>query len=161
MAEENVPGNSEEGKEFGILNIYLKDLSFETPNSPEIFKQKIQPEIDFQMNTTIVQLEGTIYEVVLAITVTAKQGDKTAFLVEVQQAGIFNISQHSEDELDYMLGAYCPHTLFPYARAVVSDLVTHGGFPPLLLAPVNFRALLNASLDKRRAAEAAAKQASH
>jgi preprotein translocase subunit SecB len=162
MAEANVKSNSGNGKQFGIINIYLKDVSFETPNSPAIFLQKLQPEIDFQMTTSIAQLDSTVYEVVLTITVTAKQGDKTAFLVEIQQAGVFSISGHDQESHDRMLGAYCPNTLFPYARAAISDLVTKGGFPPFLLAPVNFRALYDASIAQLQANNpASADRAAH
>jgi preprotein translocase subunit SecB len=141
MAEENNQAPAENGPEFAILRIYLKDVSLETPNSPGAFTQEFKPEIKIQLNTAINQIEEDIYEVVLNITVTAKQGEKTGFLVEVQQAGLFSVKGFDEAQKNSMLGAYCPNSLFPYAREAVSELVTKGGFPPLLLAPINFDAM--------------------
>lgn len=141
MAEENNQAPAENGPEFSILRIYLKDVSFETPNSPEVFTQEFKPEINLQLNTAVKRIEEDLHEVVLNITVTAKQGEKTGFLVEVQQAGLFTVKGFDEAQKGAMLGAYCPNTLFPYAREAVSELVTKGGFPPLLLAPVNFDAM--------------------
>jgi len=138
MAEENNQAPAENGPEFSILRIYLKDVSFETPNSPEVFTQEFKPEIGLQLNTAIKRIEEGLHEVVLNITVTAKQGEKTGFLVEVQQAGIFSLKGFDEAQKGTMLGAYCPNVLFPYAREEISALVTKGGFPPLLLAPINF-----------------------
>lgn len=141
MAEENNQAPAENGPEFSILRIYLKDVSFETPNSPGVFTQEFKPEINLQLNTSVKRIEEDLHEVVLNITVTAKQGEKTGFLVEVQQAGLFTVKGFDEAQKGAMLGAYCPNTLFPYAREAVSELVTKGGFPPLLLAPVNFDAM--------------------
>ena len=138
MAEENNQAPAENGPEFSILRIYLKDVSFETPNSPGVFTQEFKPEIGLQLNTAIKRIEENLHEVVLNITVTAKQGEKTGFLVEVQQAGIFSLKGFDEAQKGTMLGAYCPNVLFPYAREEISALVTKGGFPPLLLAPINF-----------------------
>ena len=141
MAEENNQAPAANGPEFSILRIYVKDVSFETPNSPEVFTQEFKPDINLQLNTAIKMIEEGLHEVVLNITVTAKQGEKTGFLVEVQQAGLFTVKGFDEAQKGAMLGAYCPNTLFPYAREAVSELVTKGGFPPLLLAPVNFDAM--------------------
>ncbi len=127
--------------EFAIQRIYTKDISFETPNSPAIFRQQWRPQINVDLNTNGTELEDGIYEVVLSLTVTAKQEETTAFLVEVQQAGIFTIKGIDKKDLPVMLGSFCPNILFPYAREVISDLVAKGGFPQLLLAPVNFDAL--------------------
>lgn len=138
MAEENNQAPAENGPEFSILRIYLKDVSFETPNSPGVFTQEFKPEIGLRLNTAIKRIEEDLHEVVLNITVTAKQGEKTGFLVEVQQAGIFSLKGFDEAQKGTMLGAYCPNVLFPYAREEISALVTKGGFPPLLLAPINF-----------------------
>jgi len=155
MAEENNQVPAANGPEFSILRIYLKDVSFETPNSPEVFTQEFKPEINLQLNTAIKMIEEGLHEVVLNITVTAKQGEKTGFLVEVQQAGLFTVKGFDEAQKGAMLGAYCPNTLFPYAREAISELVTKGGFPPLLLAPVNFDAMY-----AERAAERAQQAAS-
>jgi len=129
-------------KHFELQRIYLKDVSFETPNSPHIFLQEWKPKIDLQLGTETDKLDEGVYEVVLKVTVTNKVADKTAFLAEVQQAGIFILHGFVDQELTQMLGSYCPNVLFPYAREAISDLVTKGSFPQFLLAPVNFDALL-------------------
>lgn len=128
-------------REFALQRIYIKDLSFETPNSPTIFTEEWQPESNLNINSNVNKLADDTYEVVLTITVTTKVGEKTAFLVEIQQAGIFAVKGFSDAELGHMMGAYCPNVLFPYAREVVSDLVSKGSFPQMLLTPVNFDAL--------------------
>jgi preprotein translocase subunit SecB len=136
------------GPQFGILRIYLKDVSFETPNSPAIFTQEFRPDVKLQVNTSVNQLEDSLFEVVLNVTVTSNHNEKTAFLVEVQQAGIFQVQGFDETQKGHMLGAYCPETLYPFAREAVSDLVVKGGFPQLLLAPVNFDAIYNQKLNQ-------------
>lgn len=128
-------------KQFAIQKIYTKDLSFETPNSPKIFMEKWEPHVDFNLGTRVETVDKNLYEIVLTTTITAKIGDSTAYLVEVNQAGIFTIAGFSEQEMGPMIGSFCPNVLFPYAREVVSDLIAKGGFPQLLLAPVNFDAL--------------------
>ena len=128
-------------QQFQIQKIYIKDLSFESPNAPEMFTESPQPKIDFDLQTEAKKLTDDFFDVTLQVTATAKHNEKTAFLVEVKQAGIFNITGFPDDQLSHMLGSFCPNILFPYARESVSDLVTRGGFPPLLLAPVNFDAL--------------------
>ncbi|HEY9201852.1 MAG TPA: protein-export chaperone SecB [Gammaproteobacteria bacterium] len=128
-------------QQFSIQKIYLKDVSFESPNSPAVFTGEWKPEVNVQLNTEIKGLDNNMHEVILSVTVTAKQQDKTAFLVEVKQAGLFQLAGFEQEQLGGMLGAYCPETLFPYAREAISDLVTKGGFPQLLLSPVNFNAL--------------------
>ena len=128
-------------QQFQIQKIYIKDLSFESPNAPEMFTESLQPKIDFDLQTEAKKLTDDFFDVTLQVTATAKHNEKTAFLVEVKQAGIFIITGFPDDQLSHMLGSFCPNILFPYARESVSDLVTRGGFPPLLLAPVNFDAL--------------------
>lgn len=142
--------HSEPAREFGIQKIYVKDISFEAPNTPLIFRDKWEPEVSLQLGNTAKGLGEGVQEVVLTITVTAKLGDKTAYLAEVQQAGIFNIRGYNDDEMGVMVGSFCPNILFPYAREAVSDLVTRGGFPQLLLAPVNFDALYQQHLQQAR-----------
>jgi preprotein translocase subunit SecB len=137
MAEKT---NSEE-KQFSIQKIYTKDISFETPASPTIFTEKWEPTVDFNLGTNVDSMDNNLYEVSLTVTVTVKTADKTAYLVEVCQAGIFTLNGFNEQEKGSMVGSFCPNILFPYAREVVSDLVAKGGFPQLLLAPVNFDAL--------------------
>lgn len=128
-------------RQFAIQRIYTKDLSFEAPGSPASFSQEWKPEINVNLNTAGQDLGDNHVEQVLTITVTAKLGDKTAYLAEVQQAGIFFIKGIPQEEMGPLLGIYCPNILFPYAREVLSDLVTRGSFPQFLMAPVNFEAL--------------------
>ncbi len=128
-------------RNFSVQRVYTKDVSFESPNTPEIFRGEWKPRHELNLNTKINQLEDGVHEVVLAVTVTARIEDKTAFLVEVQQAGIFTHQGFSQEELGPLLGAYCPTLLFPYAREVVSDLVVKGSFPQLVLQHVNFDVL--------------------
>jgi len=128
-------------RQFQLLRIYTKDVSFEAPNAPDIFRGNWQPQHELNLNTKVNKLEEESYEVVLSVTATTKMEDKTAFIVEVHQAGVFGVKGFPETELGPLLGAYCPNLLFPYAREVVSDLVTKGSFPQLVLQPVNFEAL--------------------
>ncbi|MGR8933363.1 MAG: protein-export chaperone SecB [Gammaproteobacteria bacterium] len=128
-------------RQFSIQKIYVKDISFETPKSPTIFIEKWDPSVDFNLGTRVEPLEESLYEVALTVTVTVKSGESTAYLVEVTQAGIFALNGFADEEMGPMIGSFCPNILFPYAREAVSDLVVKGGFPQLLLAPVNFDAL--------------------
>ena len=130
-------GDSPEAQ-FHIHRVYLKDMSFETPNSPDIFQNKQNPQLDMQVNTQVSSLDNALYEVILVLTVTAVQGDKTAFLVEVHQAGLFTIQGFEQEQTGRFLGVYCPSTLFPFARETVASQVARAGFPNLLLPPVNF-----------------------
>jgi preprotein translocase subunit SecB len=141
MSEENASDTPEQV--FVIQKVYTKDISFETPNTPEIFRNDDwQPNINLQLQSRSKQLEDNVFEIVLMVTVTAKVDDETtAYLAEVQQAGIFRVAGFDDEEMRYMLGSYCSNILFPFAREIVSDLVTRGGFPQLLLAPVNFDAM--------------------
>jgi preprotein translocase subunit SecB len=143
----------QEGPQFTIQRIYTKDVSFETPNSPAIFQKEWTPEVKLDMDTRSNKLDEGIFEVVLALTVTASIGEETAFLCEIQQAGIFQIAELEELQLAHMLGAFCPNILFPYAREAVAGLVNKGTFPQLNLAPVNFDALF-AQYMQQRAAQA-------
>jgi preprotein translocase subunit SecB len=135
MAEE------QQSKQFIIQKIYIKDVSFETPNSPMIFTQKWEPKVEFNLASNAAPLENGLFEISLTVTVTVKLEDKTAYLAEATQAGVFTITGFEEQEMGPMIGSYCPTLLFPFAREAVSDLVVKGGFPPMLLAPVNFDAL--------------------
>ena len=126
---------------FSIEKIYVKDLSLEVPNAPQIFMSNDAPQLEVQLSQAVQSMDGALFEVTLKVTVIAKAGDKTVFLVEVAQAGIFQIRNVPQSELDPILGMVCPNVLFPYARETVSDTVNRAGFPPVLLAPVNFEAL--------------------
>lgn len=137
------------GSEFAIHRIYLKDLSYEAPNTPEQFKIEGEPVVDFELSTKHKHLATDVYEVVIKVSVTVKSKEKVAFLIELHQAGIFTLKQFEEDRLQYMLGGYCPGLLFPYARAFVSELVTHGTFPPFYLPPVNFDVIYQQNLQKQ------------
>ncbi len=128
-------------RQFAIQKIYTKDISFETPNSPKIFTLKWEPAVDINLGTQVANLEQNLFEVALTVTATVKCNDTVAYLAEVCQAGIFVLEGFNEQEMGPMLGSFCPNILFPYAREAISDLVTKGGFPQLLLAPVNFDAL--------------------
>lgn len=138
-SEETTTENNE--PHFSIEKIYLKDVSFESPDAPAVFTDDWEPEINMDLNSHGQPIDDGIYEVELSITVTAKNKDKTSFLVEIKQCGIFSISGMDDANLNGMLGSFCPNVLFPYAREAISDLVTKGGFPQLLLAPVNFDAI--------------------
>ncbi|MGX9462849.1 protein-export chaperone SecB [Shewanella sp. A14] len=150
MAEE--ANNEAQAPQFNIQRIYTKDLSFETPNSPAVFQKEWNPEVKLDLDTRSNKLSDDTYEVILSLTVTAKNGDDTAFLCEVQQAGIFSIVGLTEQQLAHSLGAYCPNVLFPYARELVGNLVGRGTFPQLNLAPVNFDALFAQYVQQRQAA---------
>ena len=139
---------------FSLLKIYVKDLSFETSNSPHMFLEKWDewnPEVDLQLSNKVKVLKDNIHEIVLELTVTAKMNDKMIFLVEVQLAGIFDIMISDKDKRDMWMGGACLQVLFPYAREVVSDVVTRGGFPQLLLSPVNFASLYRQHLEESKA----------
>ena len=152
MADENqanAEGQSpQQGPQFAIQRIFTKDISFETPNSPAVFKKEWAPEVKLDLDTKTAELEPNLYEVVLSVTVTATLGEETAFLCEVQQAGIFMVGDMPEANKAHTLGSFCPNTLFPYARETISNLVNRGTFPPLNLAPVNFDAVFNAYMQK-------------
>lgn len=126
---------------FSIEKVYVKDLSLEVPNAPQVFLQSEAPQLEVQLASTSQHIDGALFETTVSVTVTAKVGDKTMFLVEAVQAGIFQIGGIPEGELPAVLGIVCPNVLFPYARETVSDTVNRAGFPPVLLAPVNFEAI--------------------
>lgn len=128
-------------REFSLQRIYTKDISFETPNSPDIFKKTWKPESSVNLNTEVTKLGDDVFEILLTVTITTKIEDQTAYLAEVKQAGIFGIKGFPEQEVGPLMGSYCPNLLFPYVREVVTDLVTKGSFPQMVLQPVNFDAL--------------------
>ncbi|MBA4503552.1 protein-export chaperone SecB [Marinobacterium marinum] len=144
--------------QFALQRVYIKDASLETPAGAKAFTQPWQPEINLEMNTRTQSLDENHHEVVLTLTVTAKNADETAFLVEVQQAAIFLIAGLEEAELHHTLGAFCPNLLFPYAREAVDNFVTKASFPPLMLAPVNFDALYAQQMQQRAAEQPTAEE---
>jgi preprotein translocase subunit SecB len=132
-----------EGQQFKIHRVYLKDVSYESPQTPTVFVNNTswQPNVSLHINTESAKLENDMFESVLTITATVKLGEETAYLIELKQAGLFQISGFEEDRLGPMLGSFCPNLLFPFAREAIASLVQKGGFPQLLLDPVNFDAL--------------------
>jgi preprotein translocase subunit SecB len=140
-------------QQFIIQRIYVKDVSFEAPNSPGMFTQEWNPDTNLDLNTHVNPLSSDNYEVELAITITVKSSDKTAFLVEVTQAGVFFITGYAQEQINHLLAAYCPNILFPYAREVIASLVSKGSFPELHLSPINFDALYARRLQEEQAKE--------
>lgn len=139
---------------FGIEKLYVKDLSVEVPNAPEIFLEREAPHVEIQLNSGGRAVGEGAFEVVLTVTVTAKLADKTVFLVEVGQAGIFRIVNVPQEQLEPLIAVACPNILFPYARETVSDAVTRAGFQPIVLQPVNFEAMYMQRLQEQEAAAA-------
>jgi preprotein translocase subunit SecB len=151
MADEEVTGTGEQEKvqqQFVLQRIYVKDMSFESPAAPGIFMQEWKPAMNVDLNTKSNLVSGNDYEVVLTITITAKVADETAYLIEVQQAGIFHIVGIEGDDLRRILATVCPNMLFPYARETIDGVVTKGTFPALMLAPVNFDALFQQAMQQ-------------
>ena len=147
----------QEAPAFSIEKIYTKDVSLEVPNAPEIFLEQESPEVNVQLQIGVKKLGDDIYEVTLTVTVTAKIGEKTVFLVEVGQGGIFRVKNVPEDNMAPLLSIACPNILFPYARETVASLITSAGFAPVVLQPVNFEALYaSRAQQEQQAAEAAA-----
>ena len=140
--------------QLAIQKIYAKDISFEAPNSPQVFLGEWKPQVDVQLANHTTSLGNDAHEVVLTVTITVQSESKTSYLVEVQQAGIFSITGFPPQHLAAVLATLCPNILFPYAREAVSDLVTRGGFPQLLLAPVNFDTLYAQELQHQQKAAA-------
>jgi len=147
--------------QFSIQRVFTKDVSFESPNAPEVFRSQWKPQVNLDLNTRSNKLADNVYEVVLTVTVTAKNDDKTAFLVEVQQGGIFQIEGLEDPQLHHTLGAFCPNLLFPYAREAVDSMVTKGSFPALMLAPVNFDAIYAQNMQQKQQEQAKESEATH
>lgn len=146
---------------FDIQKIYIKDVSLETPNSPGIFTEQWQPQTEVRLETGATPLTQDLFEVVLTVTITTKLGDRTAYLAEVQQAGIFTLKGFEDAQMGQMLHAFCPNVLFPFAREELASLIGKGGFPALLLNPINFDALYLQRLQQQQAAAAGASPAAH
>ena len=162
MAEEKVAAeNQTPQQQFTLQRIYTKDVSYESPSTPQIFRQNWQPNVNIDLNTKSSRFdeEGN-HEVVLTLTVTAKIGEETAFLVEVQQAGIFYVVGIEGEPLRQVLATVGPNILFPYARESIDALVVKGGFPPLMLSPVNFEALYRQAVAQQAQQENAAAESS-
>src|SRR5690606_9066840 len=148
MAEQdNTPA-----KQLVLQKIYLKDLSFESPKSPSVFNTAGQPQTQLNIRSGAREIGPQTHEVTLTLTVEAKNTDQTLFLVEITQAGIFSIEGYTDQERAALVGAYCPGTLYPYVREAISDVVSKGGFPQLLLQPINFDALYMQAMQQREQA---------
>lgn len=143
MAEEQ-PKNK-----FGIQRLFTRNTSFESPNAPDIFREKWQPKIKVDLGNKSTKLSEDTYQVLIRVTVTATLDDKTAFLAEVEQGCVAAIAGFEQDALDHMLGAYVPTVLFPYAREAIDAMVVKGSFPPVMLAPMNFEALYQQKKQKQ------------
>ncbi|MBT7275649.1 MAG: protein-export chaperone SecB [Woeseiaceae bacterium] len=142
--------DKEPSKQIIIQKLYIKDASFESPNTPNVFKgAEWNPKTDLNLSSTHVPHEDDTHEVILTITVEAKDEDNVIFIVELKQAGLFQITGYEKEELETIIGIFCPNTLFPYAREAIANIITKGGFPEFLLQPINFDALYKES--KRRA----------
>ena len=136
---------------FSIEKLFVKDISLEIPNAPQVFLEREAPTVDIQLHHNSTQVEDGVYQTVLTVTVTAKVGERTMFLVEAGQAGVFIVRNIGAAELDAILGIACPNILFPYAREVISDIVVRAGFPPVVLNPVNFEAIYQQQREQQAA----------
>ncbi|HEY7873393.1 MAG TPA: protein-export chaperone SecB [Rudaea sp.] len=137
------------GAQLSLQKVYIKDASFEVPGAPQIYQDQGQPQIQLNLSQQIGNLATDVYEVVLTVTVTCKLAEKTAYLAEVQQAGVFGVVGFDDQNREAVLATYCPNVLFPYARQIVSDLVQNGGFPPFLMQPINFESLYAEQMQRR------------
>lgn len=144
---------AQNGPVFSIEKVYVKDLSLEIPNAPQVFLEREAPSVDIQLHHNSTNVDEGVYQTVLTVTVTAKAKDKTLFLVEAAQAGIFVARNIPPQELDAVLGIACPNILFPYVREVISDVVSRAGFPPVILAPVNYEAIYSQQRAEAQPAE--------
>lgn len=154
MTEENnaAGGNGQDQRTIALQKIYVKDLSFESPGAPKVFTLgNLKPDVALNLNTAAKGIGTDTFEVNITCTVTVKHEDQTLYLVEVQQAGVFLVKGFSKEEIEAIIGAYCPNMLFPYAREAVSDIVGKGGFPQLLLNPVDFGVLYQQHLQQQQA----------
>lgn len=161
MAEEKVAAQAEQAQQpgFAIEKIYVKDMSLEIPNAPQVFIQRETPQVGIELSNSATMLEEGVFEVTVTVTVTSKIEDKTVFLIEVAQAGIFQIRNVPAENLEIIASVTCPNILFPYARETVSDLSVRAGFPPVLLNPINFEALY--AQQKQQQAEQANGETTH
>lgn len=148
-ANGQTPPSDQGQAQLNLQRIYTKDVSFEAPGAPQIFQQQGQPNVELNLSQRVAQVASDTFEVVLSVTATCKLEDKTVYLAEVHQAGLFGLSGFDAQGREAILSTYCPNVLFPYVRQVVSDLVQNGGFPPFFLQPINFDALYAEQLRRR------------
>jgi len=156
MSDEITNGATNEatGPVFTVEKIYAKDVSFEVPGAPAVFNEQTQPQLQMNLQQAVQRLNESAYEVVLGINLTCTVGDKSIYVAEVKQAGVFGLAGFDAAALDGMLGVHCPTVLYPYARQLISDLIQAGGFPPFFLQPINFEALYAEGLRQRAAQQA-------
>jgi len=159
MAEEDgandaAASQQDNKQQFAIRKIYMRDMSFESPNAPAVFQGEWRPQVSVDLDTRVSRHGEDTYETILRVTVTAKQEDQTAYVAEVEQAGLFVISGFDAKTLDALLGSYCPAQLFPFAREAIADMVAKGGFPQMMLAPVNFEAMYMQQRRQKQEAQA-------
>ena len=162
MSNENPAANGQAGAQaqapsaqLTIQKIYLKDASFEVPNAPQVFQEQGQPQFKLELSQRVDNFAQDTYDVVLGVTLTCEVDGKTVFLAEVKQAGVFGLTGFEQNALQTVLGTYCPQTLFPYARSIISELVMNGGFPPFVLQPINFDQLFAEQMRRRAEQQAA------
>lgn len=156
MADEQAQAAGE--KQLLLQKIYIKDLSFESPKAPEVFTTDVAPETQLNMRTSNQDLGNDNIEVTLTLTVESKNNDQTLFLIEIAQSGVFMLQGYTPDERAMLIGSFCPSTLYPFAREAIADIATKGGFPPLLLQPINFDALYAQAMQERAQQGAASQQ---
>jgi len=161
MAEDNIPGGDQaaangQGQNVALQSVYVKDLSFEAPNGPFLPAQNQDPKIQLNLNTASAPVGTDVHEVLLTVTLEAKNGEVPVYLAEVKQGGVFTVRGFTAEDTRRILGSFAPNVLFPYVRQTVSDLISKGGFPPFFLPPVNFDALYERSVQERAAKQAAA-----
>jgi preprotein translocase subunit SecB len=149
MADETTQATPAAGAQLSLQKVYIKDASFEVPGAPHIFQEQGQSQVQLNLQQQVGTLADNVYEVVLTVTVTCKLAEKTAYLAEVQQAGIFGVSGFDAANRDMVLATFCPNVLFPYARTAVANMIQDGGFPPFLLQPINFEALYDEQMRRR------------
>jgi preprotein translocase subunit SecB len=149
MADETTQATPAASAQLSLQKVYIKDASFEVPGAPQIFQEQGQPQVQLNLQQQVGVLAENVYEVVLTVTVTCKLAEKTAYLAEVQQAGVFGVAGFDAANRDMVLATFCPNVLYPYARTAVSNLIQDGGFPPFLLQPINFEALYAEQMQRR------------
>ena len=154
MSDENQQAAAEgqQDRSYGLQRMYVKDVSFEAPNTPEVFEGEWNPTMNMNIGTRARAVAENFFEVVLTVTIEARQEDKVAFLVELQQAGVFQVAGFNEQERAQILAIVCPQNLFPFAREAVANLTSKGGFPPLLLQPINFERLYQQKAQQQQGA---------
>jgi preprotein translocase subunit SecB len=160
MAEQNNGAVGVDQAQFAIQKIYVKDVSFEVPGAPQIFNEPGQPQLELNLNQKVARVAEGVFEVALGLTLTCKLGEKTVYLAEIEQAGLFSLVGFDDRTMDMMLGTYCPNVLFPYARQAIGELVSQGGFPPFYLQPMNFEAIYAEGLRRRAEQVAGASEGS-